>query len=85
LNTENPDQATETSSRLARDNTIGPFAYVVAMMSIMPGLGIILGPIAVVWGLSALKRGGKMVAVIGALGFGSQSLFFVFLAHKLLG
>jgi hypothetical protein len=85
LNPENPQPAAEGSSAPAPDNHIGPFAYVIAMMSVMPGLGIILGPIAVVWGLSARKRGGKPVAIIGALGFGSQSLFFVFLVHKLLG
>jgi hypothetical protein len=84
LNSENPNPPAENISP-PEPKSIGPFAYCIALMSIMPGLGIILGPIALVWGLAARKYGGKPVAVIGAMGFGSQSLFFIVLVHKLFG
>ncbi|MBI4986627.1 MAG: hypothetical protein HZC24_15115 [Rhodocyclales bacterium] len=64
---------------------INPLAYFIAVMSVMPLLGVILGPIALIWGLSARNRGGKPVAAIGAVGFASQSLFFIFLFHKMFG
>ena len=66
-------------------NDIGPFPYFIAMLSVMPGLGVILGPLAVVMGLAMRKRGGKPVAVIGALGFAGQLLFFIVVIHKLFG
>jgi hypothetical protein len=82
LNSENPNPEAENASPPA-PKQIGPFAYIVAMMSVMPGLGVILGPAAMIWGLATWKRGGKLVVVIGAMGFGGQLLFFVFLIHKL--
>jgi hypothetical protein len=83
VNVENTNQTAESDSRVVR-RPIGPVAYVVAVMSIIPVLGVILGPLALVWGLATLKRGGKPVAVIGAVGFGGQSLFIVFLIHNLV-
>ena len=55
----------------------------IAGLSIMPGLGVLMGPVAIIWGLATLKRGGKPVAMIGAVGFCGQFLFFSFLLHGL--
>jgi hypothetical protein len=80
LNSDNSNKAAETAYEPV-PGTIGPVPYLVAGMSIMPGLGVILGPVAVIWGLATLKRGGKPVAIIGAVGFCGQALFFSFLLH----
>jgi hypothetical protein len=63
---------------------LGPVPYILAAMSVAPGLGVLLGPIALLWGLLTLKRGGKVVAILGGVGFCGQALFFIFVAHRLL-
>ncbi len=82
LNSEDPDKALKHASQPAAEG-IGPLPYLVAALSFMPALGVITGPIALIWGMAMLKRGGKPVAIIGAAGFLSQSLFFSFLFQKL--
>jgi hypothetical protein len=84
LNPETPEPAADNAAQPV-SNDIGPFPYFIAMLSIMPGLGVILGPLAVIMGLALRKRGGKPVAVIGALGFAGQLLFFIVVIHKLFG
>ena len=82
MNAENPDKSAEHANQPVAEG-IGPLPYMVAALSFMPVLGVITGPIALIWGITTLKRGGKPVAVIGAVGFLSQSLFFSFLFRKL--
>lgn len=80
MNSVNPDKAPEDMGEPFAKH-IGPIPYMIAAVSFMPILGVITGPIAVVWGLMTLKRGGKPVVVIGGVGFLGQTFFFAFLGH----
>jgi hypothetical protein len=44
--------------------------YVFGGMSFMPLCGVPFGIVAILWGLLSKKRGGKVLAIIGALGVG---------------
>jgi hypothetical protein len=50
---------------------LGAFPYVMGGMSFIPLLGVPFGLVAIVWGLLSKKKGGKLLAGIGALGIGS--------------
>jgi hypothetical protein len=47
---------------------LGTFPYVIGGVSFIPGIGIIFGIIAIIWGLVTKKLGGKKLAIIGACG-----------------
>lgn len=51
-----------------RKDRLGAPAYVVAGLSFIPLLGFFIGIAAVIWGLVTPKRGGKLLAAIGAGG-----------------
>lgn len=53
---------------------LGPMPYVIAALSVFPIMGALFGLVAVAWGLATLPRGGKVVAIIGALGLASQTI-----------
>jgi hypothetical protein len=53
-------------------NRLGPLPYIVASLSALPLLGLVFALIAIPWGLATYRRGGKAVAIIGALGAGTQ-------------
>jgi hypothetical protein len=82
MNAENTDNAPEDANEAVKH--IGPIPYMLAAVSFMPILGVITGPISIVWGLSTWKRGGKPVVVIGGAGFLGQSFFFVYLVHGII-
>lgn len=47
---------------------LGAFPYVVGGASFIPGIGVLFGVIAIVWGLVTSKRGGRKLAIIGGCG-----------------
>lgn len=55
---------------------LGVFPYVVGGASFIPGIGIIFGIIAIVWGLVTKKLGGKKLAIIGACGIGFSAILY---------
>ena len=60
---------------------LGPLPYVVASLSTLPVLGWVFALVAIPWGISTLSRGGKLVAIIGVLGIGTQLLLAVGALH----
>ena len=71
------------SETQARPAPLGPMPYVVAALSVFPVLGALFGLVAVGWGLATLQRGGKPVAIIGALGLASQTILIQAAFHFL--
>lgn len=55
---------------------LGAFPYVVGGMSFIPGVGVIFGTIAIIWGLVTNKLGGKKLAIIGTCGIGFSALLY---------
>lgn len=47
---------------------IGAGAYVVAGLSFIPLIGVLFGLVAIIWGVASRRGGGKLAALIGALG-----------------
>ena len=47
---------------------LGVFPYVIGGLSYIPGLGVLFGAIAIIWGLVTKKLGGKKLALIGTGG-----------------
>jgi hypothetical protein len=60
---------------------IPAFAYVVGGLSFIPLFGIVFGVIAIIWGIIALTRGGRNLAIVGAIGIGVGSLPFGYLFY----
>jgi hypothetical protein len=61
----------------ARENkTLGCFPFVIGGLSFIPLLGVLFGLIAIVWGLSAWRGGGKKLALVGAAGIGFTILVY---------
>jgi len=52
----------------APTDRIGTGAYVVGGLAFIPLAGVAFGIVAVIWGLASGKQGGRMVALLGALG-----------------
>ncbi|WP_202741212.1 MULTISPECIES: type II secretion system protein GspG [Acinetobacter] len=59
-----------------RSNKLGVFPYVIAAMSFIPGIGVIFGVIAVIWGVLTKKSGGKVLTIIGAFGIGLSIVLY---------
>jgi hypothetical protein len=55
---------------------LGIFPYVIGGASFIPGIGIIFGIIALLWGLLTEKLGGKKLAIIGACGIGFSGVLY---------
>ena len=55
---------------------LGTFPYVIGGVSFIPGIGIIFGIIAIIWGLVTKKLGGKKLAIIGACGIGFSIILY---------
>jgi hypothetical protein len=55
---------------------LGTFPFVIGGVSFIPGIGIIFGIIAIIWGLATNKLGGKKLAVIGACGIGLSVILY---------
>ena len=55
---------------------LGTFPYIVAGVSFIPGIGIIFGVIAIVWGLLTKKIGGKKLAIVGGCGIGLSVILY---------
>lgn len=55
---------------------LGVFPYVIGGVSFIPGIGILFGIIAIVWGLVTKKLGGKKLAIIGACGISFSVILF---------
>ncbi|CAM4295168.1 hypothetical protein F901_01727 [Acinetobacter dispersus] len=51
-----------------KPNKLGVFSYIIAAISFIPGIGIIFGVIALIWGGLTKKNGGKILVVIGISG-----------------
>ena len=47
---------------------LGPTPYIIGALSFLPGIGVMLGIIAIIWGLETKKKGGKIVASLGIAG-----------------
>lgn len=79
----NQDQAKPSTKNWADNPQFRPFAYFLALTSILPVLGVLIGLASIAWGLATLDRGGKVIAIIGLLGFSSQTLTFMYVLHLL--
>ena len=55
---------------------LGIFPYVIGGVSFIPGIGIIFGIVAIIWGLVTKKLGGKKLAIIGVCGIGFSVILF---------
>jgi len=55
---------------------LGTFPFVIGGVSFIPGIGIIFGIIAIIWGLVTKKLGGKKLAIIGACGIGFSIILY---------
>lgn len=55
---------------------LGVFPYVLAGISFIPGIGIIFGIIALIWGILTKKSGGKVLAIMGACGIGLSVILY---------
>lgn len=55
---------------------LGTFPFVIGGVSFIPGIGIIFGVIAIIWGLVTKKLGGKKLAIIGACGIGFSIILY---------
>ena len=51
-----------------KQEKLGTFPFVIGGVSFIPGIGIIFGIIAIIWGLVTKKLGGKKLILIGVLG-----------------
>jgi len=60
---------------------LGAFPYVIGGVSFIPGIGIIFGIIAIIWGLVTKKLGGKKLAIIGACGISFSIILYVSLSY----
>jgi hypothetical protein len=47
---------------------LGVFPYVIGGASFIPGIGVLFGVVAIVWGLVTNKRGGRKLAIVGGCG-----------------
>lgn len=56
------------SNSKSSDEKLGYLPFVISGLSFIPLCGVIFGIISIVWGLVTPKRGGKVLAIIGALG-----------------
>jgi hypothetical protein len=61
---------------VAAPEKMGASAYVVGGLSYIPLIGVIFGVVAIVWGLTTKKTGGKRLAVIGSGGIGFTVLLY---------
>jgi hypothetical protein len=55
---------------------LGAFPFVVAGLSFIPGIGLMFGGVAILWGLLTRKAGGKKLALVGGLGIGVTVLLY---------
>ncbi len=55
---------------------LGIFPFVIGGVSFIPGVGVIFGIIAIIWGLVTKKVGGKKLAVIGTCGIGFSVILY---------
>jgi hypothetical protein len=55
---------------------LGIFPFIIGGVSFIPGIGIIFGIIAIIWGLVTNKRGGKKLAIIGSCGLGLSIILY---------
>ena len=55
---------------------LGTFPFVIGGVSFIPGIGILFGIIAIIWGLVTKKLGGKKLAIIGASGIGFSVVLY---------
>jgi len=55
---------------------LGAFPFVISGVSFIPGIGVIFGIIAIIWGLVTKKLGGKKLAIIGACGIGLNIIIY---------
>ncbi|WP_288368469.1 type II secretion system protein GspG [uncultured Alcanivorax sp.] len=60
---------------------LGTFPFVIGGVSFIPGIGIIFGIIAIIWGLVTKKLGGKKLAIIGACGIGFSIILYALLFY----
>jgi hypothetical protein len=66
------------------EDALGPLPYAIASLSTLPVIGLVFALIAIPWGLTTLPRGGKVVAIIGALGVATQFLLATGAAYLIL-
>ncbi|WP_436899461.1 type II secretion system protein GspG [Acinetobacter gyllenbergii] len=55
---------------------LGVFPYILAGISFIPGIGIVFGIIALIWGILTKKSGGKVLAIMGACGIGFSIILY---------
>jgi hypothetical protein len=65
------------NSEATKDDTrLGCFPFVIGSLSFVPLFGVLFGLVAIVWGLSARKRGGGKLALVGAAGIAFSVLLY---------
>ncbi len=55
---------------------LGVFPYVVGVISFIPGIGILFGFIAIIWGIVTKKLGGRKLVIIGSCGIGLSVILY---------
>ena len=63
---------------------LGPVPYVVAALSTLPVIGLAFALVAISWGLATLPRGGRLVAIIGVVGIGTQAFLAAGVVYLML-
>ncbi len=58
------------------EERLGTFPYIIGGASFIPGIGILFGIVAIIWGLVTNKLGGKKLAVIGASGIALSVILY---------
>jgi Type II secretion system (T2SS), protein G len=69
------------SPAIENDKKLGAFPYVIGGLSYIPLIGVLFGIIAIVWGSSTKRKGGKTLALVGAGGIGFTILVYGSLAY----
>lgn len=54
----------------SKSDKLGILPYVIGGMSFIPAIGVLFGVVAIVWGLTTRKFGGRRLAAVGAAGIG---------------
>lgn len=60
---------------------LSTFPFVLGGISFIPGIGIIFGIVAIIWGLITKREGGKKLAIIGGCGVGFSAVLYLALFY----
>ena len=70
------DDAWQAEWKAEGNKNLGAFPYVIAGLSFIPGIGIVFGIAAIIWGIFTARKGGPKLAFIGMCGILLSLLLF---------